>query len=285
MLKRNKLQLILSTVLLIGGLTGCNKVEDVQSKDTEIKSSQEQSIQTESEEVKKDDFDIYENIISSEYRSTDIESAFRNPSKYVDNKFTFSGTVLESNTSEDGLQILTVELDTSDLFIYGETYEDGTIVKLEYDIDAFGGERLVKDDRLAVCAQFKEINNDSKHGDIAKFEVLATTNIMDYLSSLALTDYFKSIGVDIKNIGLKAEEFTNYDEFEKIVGTDSAYYYGYDVEATSVFSTDSGVYWLAIYTYLETEDYGIQLYSGEKDEKGNIDFEYKGESYLDSYEF
>lgn len=283
MLKRKKLQVIFSTVIVMGGLVGCSKGEETKVQDTEVKSAQTQNVETKNQES--DEFNIYENIIKIEYRGSDIDSAFRNPSSYTGKKFTFSGTILETQTLDDGIQVATVELDTADYFIYGDMYEDSTIVKLKYDVEAFGGERLVKDDRIAVCAEFKDIKNDSKYGDIAEFDVLSKTSIIDYLSSLALTEYFKSVGVDIKGMGLKTEKFTTYKEFEKVVGKDTAKDYGYDVESISVFSTDSGIYWLAIYTTSEAGECGIQLYSGEKDDDGEIDFEHKEYMYLDSYEF
>ncbi len=283
MLKRKKLQAIFSTAIVIGGLVGCSNGEETKVQDTEVKSAQEQNVENTNQES--NEFNIYEDIINSEYRGSDIDSAFRNPSTYTGKKFTFSGTVLDSQTSDDGIQVVTVELDTADWFIYEDVYEDGTIVKLEYDVEAFGGERLVKDDRLAVCAEFKDIKNDSKHGDIAEFDVLAKTNIVDYLSSLAVTEYFNSVGVDIKSMGLKTETFTTYEEFEKIVGKNTAEIYGYDVDSTSVFSTESGIYWLAMYTIIETGDYGIELYTGKKGDDGEINFEYKEDVYLDSFKF
>lgn len=278
---------IISCILLTTiSLSGCSKtINNTELENEKTKQEQVESEQNkDNEQDNSNDFNIYDHIINNEYRGTDIELAFRNPVEYKGKKFTFCGTVLKSNTSEDGIQTLTVELDTADSFIYGNL-EGGKIVKLLYNIDDFGGERLVEDDRLAVSAEFNYIKNDTEYGDIGEFNVFARTSTMDYLSALALDNYFKSIGVDTKTIGLESEQFTNYEEFEKIVGEDTANsYFGYDTNIVSVFSTNSGVYWLTYFTTLETGDYGLELYSGEKDEKGNIDFTYKEESYLDSYD-
>lgn len=295
MLKKIRLQVILTTLIVMVSLMGCSKEDETKIKDTEVNANQvqeteptnqesEQGTESTNQENEQDEFDVYEHLINIEYRGADINSAFRNPSSYTGEKFTFSGTVLDSQTSDDGIQTVIVELDTLSLLEYGEAYEEGTIIKLDYDIAGFGGQRLVKDDRLAICAEFKDIKNDSQYGDIAEFEALAVSGIIDYLSSLALNQYFKSIGVDIKNIGLHLEEFNDYEELGEIIGVNTALYYG-EMGTSSVFSTESGVYWLASYEWLETGEYGIQLFSGEKDKDGEVIFNYKEDVYFYSYEF
>lgn len=280
---------ILSCILLTTiSLSGCSKT--INNTELENQKTNQEQVESEqnkdNEQANSNNFNIYDHIISNEYRGTDIQLAFRNPGEYKGKKFTFCGTVLKSNTSEDGIQVLTVELDTVDSYKYG-IIEDGKIVKLLYDIDSFGGERLVEDDKLAVSAEFNDIKNDTEYGDIGEFNVLAKTDTIDYLCALALDNYFKSIGVDTKTIGLDSKQFTNYEEFEKIVGEDTANsHFAYDLSTVSVFSTNSDVYWLVLWTYIDSiEDYGLQLYSGEKDEKGNIDFTYKADSELGTYDF
>lgn len=278
---------IISCILLTTiSLSGCSKT--INNTELENQKTNQEQVESEqnkdNEEDNSNNFNIYDHVINIEHRGADIELAFRNPKEYKGKKFTFCGTVLKSNTSEDGIQTLKVKLDTADTFINGNL-EDGKIVKLLYNIDDFGGERLVEDDRLSVSAEFNDIKNDTEYGDIAEFNVFARTSTMDYLSALALDNYFKSIGVDTKTIGLECEQFTNYEEFEKIVGEDTANSeFGYDTNLVSVFSTNSGVYWLAFYNTSESGDYGLELYSGEKDEKGNIGFTYKEHSYLDLYD-
>lgn len=295
MLKKLRLQVILTTLIVMVSLMGCGKEDETKIKDTEVNANQlqetvstdqenEQETESTDQENEQDEFDVYQHIINVEYRGSDINSAFRNPSSYAGKKFTFSGTVIDSQTSDEGIQTVIVELDTLSLLASGEAYELGTIIKLDYDIAGFGGQRLVKDDRIAVCAEFKDIKNDSQYGDIAEFEALAVSGVVDYLSSLALNHYFKSIGVDIKNIGLYLEEFNDYKELGEIIGVNTALYYG-EMGGTSVFSTESDVYWLASYEWLETGEYGIQLFSGEKDEYGDVIFNYKESVYFDSYEF
>lgn len=314
MLKKKILQLIMSMLLIVVTLNGCSKGESSQKADTEIKPSNNEVANIEnidnddneavenlqenkqSEGVK--EFSIYENIIDNEYRGNDVREAFRNPSIYIDKDFTFSGTILKSNTSEDGIQLITMELDSESVFEYGENYEQGTIVKIRYDINAFAGERLVEKDRLAVSAKFKEIKNDEEYGDIAEFDALAKVDVTGYLSSLALRDYFKSIGIDIKSVDLKLESFKNEEELSRLVGLYSASYI--DLEKVSIYSTNSDIYWKAecVYGYdIDTDGYGydssgiyigvpsILLYSGEKNEEGDIYFGYKGSVSIESIDY
>lgn len=297
MLKFKKLKLILCTVLVTGSLIGCNKQTAVSKDEIKNDSTQEQNIkeeenslnetQNENEDEDRNNFDIYKNMLDCQYRSSDISSAFRNPSTYAGQKFTFSGTVLKSNTSENGIQMVTVEVDSLDMFEYGSMYGEGTVVKLKYDIEAFGEERLVEKDRLAVCAEFIDIKNDSEYGDIAEFKILAKANVTDYLSILALRDYFNSIGVDIKSVGLELVQFSTDEELVELIGEFSASYI-YDYEKIALYSTNSNVYWMAERIDgddLDVEGYdmdgyyigmpAIKLYSGEKNDDGEIYFNFK----------
>lgn len=315
MLKNKMLQLIMSMILIVVILSGCSNAEDSKKVSTGVEPSQNEitnqdevtnteSVDSnndedvENEDVEKEEFSIYKNIIDNEYRGKDIKEAFRNPSIYIDKDFTFLGTVLKSNTSEDGIQLITMELDTASVFEYGENYEQGTIVKIRYDINAFGGERLVEKDRLAVSAKFKEIKNDEEYGDIAEFEALAKVSVTGYLSSLALRDYFKSIGIDIKSLDLRLENFKNEEELAQIIGLFSAIYV--ELEKVAIYSTNSNIYWQAecIYGYdIDTDGYGydssgiyigvpsILLYSGEKNSDGDIYFQYKGSISIESLEY
>lgn len=309
MLKNKLLQLIIPMILIVVILSGCSNAKDSEKVSIGIKPSEDEVTNTESmdsnnnenvedEEGEKEEFSIYKNIIENEYRGKDIREAFRNPAIYTDKDFTFSGTVLKSNTSDDGIQLITMELDTENVFEYGENYEQGTIVKIRYDINAFGGERLVEKDRLAVSAKFKEIKNDDEYGDIAEFDALAKVSVTGYLSSLALRDYFKSIGIDIKSADLKLENFKNEEELAEMIGLFSASYV--ELEKVAIYSTNSDIYWQAqcIYGYdIDTDGYGydssgiyigvpsILLYSGEKNSDGDIYFEYKGSVSIDLLEY
>lgn len=286
-MKRN-IFLILMLLLLILGLVGCGG--ESQNESNEGTES--------SEETETNGFSVYNDIVNADYRGIDIEKVFRNPEENKDKTFTIVGKVIESNTDDDNKQHIIFEILT-DMYIDGELHEDAPKAEIIYDVEGFGGERMVKDDTIGMTCTFINIKNNDKYGDLPVFNANATYGVDLYLATMSLVDYLDSTGISFEELGLNHIYYEDVKKDEKICkalkkvvaeeqGEQAYADYGMEEEEFNdqiiansvVFSSESGTYWVVMSNMNGHYD-ELYIYTG-KEEDGKINLEYK--SYASTQE-
>lgn len=265
-----KLKIILPLIicsLLI--LVGCSKEETINNNDNV-------SVKEKSESEKL--FNIYNDIVNCKFRTKDMESALRNPSEYEDKKFTFCGKVIKTKTDDKGIQTITVDTYDKDNLL--NDTGSGRIIEVSYNPKEFDNERILEGDSIAMGGKLKGLGSSEEYGDILKFESLSTVGLMNYLSALAIDDYFNSIGVDTKSMNL---ELLKTEELKNLVDKDNLDEYEGTSQQLALLKTNNDTYWLCCLSVHSPDS--ISLMSGKKGDDGKVNFEYKDSISFDSYNF
>lgn len=282
---KKKMLILLIVIIGLFSFIGCSKSNVSENSQTGEKVEQEE-----------EEFDLYGGIIDADYRGIDMDKVFRDPEDCKNKTFTFVGKVLESNTDDKNIQHVIFEIQT-DMYIWGESHEEMDKAELTYDVNSFDGERIVKDDEIFITGKFLEIKNNDEYGDLPVFDVIARGGVQYYISTMALMDYLDSTGIDLKSMNfkfvedIKAQE-SLYEAIKDVIdenfgndgyensGMSKDEYYDMAISNATVFSSESGVYWV-IMSNMNGHYDELYIYTG-KDEDGSLKLEYK--SYASTQE-
>lgn len=220
---------------------------------------------------------ILNDFLQAEYTFKDIPLVLREPNKYINRSFVLAGKILDSRTLGN-IQKVTIRLENMDTIIseYPLFDENNRIIEVEYNIKAFGNERLLEGEIFAFVCYFNKIKAHNEYGDILSFRAQTTMHTYDLIGLISLEYYFDSIGIDINSLGL--DFFVGNSE--NMVFEDS-YGGSYIDQPLAIFKTNNDIYW-AIHIYDNYYDSTLILSSTGIINNKTIKFEEK--QSLDLYE-
>ncbi|MGE9213125.1 MULTISPECIES: hypothetical protein [unclassified Exiguobacterium] len=255
-------------------LVGCNSTEEqavTESKDlvdstteTPVETETDSSTEPVTEETAKeadatnvDDSEaIAHNFKLTELKGNDINQTLRKPADYTGKEFSFIAHVYNTQTSEAGIQTLTVRV--------RDSANEHTAI-LEYNPASFNNERIVENDLIAVNATFEKIeNSEFSEGDAPKFNAIAKTRVIDYLSMLGVATYYEGLGISVDQLNINVEDGSSIDSIEKTIslpvdenskvliedaGSDK-------LSFLSTTSNDTKMYWVGEYD----DEFGMEEY-------------------------
>ncbi|TCI76949.1 hypothetical protein EVJ20_09525 [Exiguobacterium sp. SH0S1] len=262
-------------------LVGCNATKEevvTESKDsadstkevtvkTEADSSTDQASEKLTEEADATPADSavpVENTFKlTELKGNDINQTLRKPADFTGKEFSFIAHVHNTQTSEDGIQTLTVRV--------RDSANEHTAI-IDYNPISFSNERIVEGDIVAVNATFEKIvNSEFSEGDAPKFKALAKTRVIDYLSMLGVATYYEGLGISVDQLNINVEDGSSIDSIEEVISMpvheDSQVLLedaGSDTFSfLSTTSNDTKMYWIGEYDdefRMEEYEFTTQLY-------------------------